>query len=288
MNISLSMWSVHKYWYEGRWDIVDFLDFASTTKVSGVELLSIFWRDQQRELPAVKEALRKYQLKAACYAAYNNFASGDSDKRKQQLKEVTDAVDMAVMLEAPVVRVFSGDLPEGNISYEQGLGYAVEGLARAAQYAEQKGVVLCLENHGLFAGRSGQVLDVINQVGSPALGSTFDTGNFLLVGQSPSDAIQELLGVIKHVHVKDFLHTPDETENVYTSLTGERYAGKIPGEGEVDLRYILGELQASGYDGWLSVEYEGSGEQREGAVRSVDVVYDLVQSVKSNKSRGDR
>ncbi len=47
MNIALSMWSVHKYWYDGKWSVVDFIDFAGTTKAKGVELLSIFWRDQK-------------------------------------------------------------------------------------------------------------------------------------------------------------------------------------------------------------------------------------------------
>ncbi|UOK56134.1 hypothetical protein MGI18_13910 [Bacillus sp. OVS6] len=42
MKVALSMWSVHKYWYEGKWSILDFIDFAGTTKAQGVELLSIF------------------------------------------------------------------------------------------------------------------------------------------------------------------------------------------------------------------------------------------------------
>lgn len=135
MKISLSMWSVHQYWYEGKWSIIDFLDFAALTKATGVELLSIFWRDQAKELPLVEEALRKHNLKAACYSACNNFVSADPNVRLAQVKEVTDSIDMAVRFGAPIVRVFSGDLPNNSITFEQGMEFVIEGLAAAAKYA---------------------------------------------------------------------------------------------------------------------------------------------------------
>ncbi|WP_052737910.1 hypothetical protein [Bacillus sp. SA1-12] len=59
MKISLSMWSVHQYWFEEKWTITEFIDFAGTTKAEDVELLSIFWRNQKLELPLVEEALKR-------------------------------------------------------------------------------------------------------------------------------------------------------------------------------------------------------------------------------------
>ncbi|WP_052737909.1 TIM barrel protein [Bacillus sp. SA1-12] len=68
----------------------------------------------------------------------------------------------------------------------QGIAYVLKGLSECCQYAEKKGVYLYIENHGLFAGRNDQVIDIINKIGSPMQKSTFDTGNFLLVDQDPS------------------------------------------------------------------------------------------------------
>ena len=275
------MWSVHRYWDENKWDTVDFLNYAASINLKGVELLSVLWRNQTEELPQVMEALEKHQIKVSCYSASNNFVSTDSKIRQEQLKEVTDSIDMAVYLSAPVVRVFSGEITEDNVTYEQGLDYVIDGLTKAAQYAESKGVTLCLENHGLFAGRSDQVIDIIRKVGSPALRSTFDTGNFLLVGQDPNDAIDHLKDYVKHVHIKDFQKvSADEDKEVYKALNGENFQGKIPGEGEVDLHYVLSKIKSTGYDGWISVEFEGIEDPKEGSTCSVEYVNQLLESIR--------
>lgn len=278
MKVSLSMWSVHKYWYEGKWDTVDFIDFAATTKATGVELLSCFWKDMERDIPRIDEALKKHGLAVASFCACNNFIKEDEESRIAQLKEVTDAIDAAVHFGTPIVRVFSGDKHNDEMSFHEGMMYVLEGLTAAARYAERKGVILCLENHGLFAGRSDQIIGIIRKVGSDALRSTFDTGNFMLVGQNSNDAIQELKPFVKHVHVKDFVKVDDPNRG-YAGLTGERFLGKIAGEGDVDLRYILGELKKDGYDGWLSVEFEGEEEQKLGATQAVSYTADLVSAL---------
>ncbi|WP_309119603.1 sugar phosphate isomerase/epimerase family protein [Paenibacillus sp.] len=284
MKLALSMWSVHQYWYDGEWDVFDFLEFAAATKAEGVELLSIFWKDRETELPLAKERLAALGLRTACYAACNNFVSADAAEREAQLKEVTDAVDAAAYLGAFVVRVFSGDLPrDDSLGFEQGLEYVIDGLRRAARYAESKGIVLCLENHGLFAGKSGQVRRILREVGSPALKSAFDTGNFLLVDQQPTEALEELIAEVKHVHVKDFaLVGPDVSACVLPSLEGKRYQGKIAGQGEVDLQGLLTSLRRSGYDGWYTVEFEGVEEQRFGSEQALAYVRELLSAIEVN------
>jgi len=279
MKLALSMWSVHQYWYDGAWSALDFVEFAATTKAQGVELLSIFWKDREKELPLVKERLAALGLKTACYAACNNFVSGDAGERESQLRDVTESVDAAAELGASVVRVFSGDLPrDASLSFEQGMAYVVEGLRASARYAETKGIVLCLENHGLFAGKSEQVRQVLREVGSPALKSTFDTGNFLLVDQSPTEALEELIDDVGHVHVKDLARVgADVSAGVLSSLGGRRYQGKIAGQGEVDLASLVRTLRGSGYDGWYTVEFEGVEEQRYGSERALNYVSELLR-----------
>ncbi|MGM7722198.1 sugar phosphate isomerase/epimerase family protein [Metabacillus sp. Hm71] len=278
MKISLSMWSVHLYWFDGKWTITDFIDFAGTTKAEGVELLSIFWQDQKKELPLVEEALNRNQLTVSSYAACNNFVTADPKTFKEQIKEVTDAIDMATHFGTNIVRVFAGDLPsDGSITYEKGIKFVLKGLSECCKYAEEKGVYLCIENHGLFAGRSDQVIDIINKIGSPMLKSTFDTGNFLLVDQNPSEALLELKEYIQHVHVKDFMHSEvRQDSNTYQALSGKLFLGKIPGDGEVELATIIDGLIRNHYSGWFVVEFEGAEEPSEGSVLSMDYVHQLV------------
>lgn len=274
MKPALSIWSCHKYLYDGTWTNADFIAFAADAGAEGVELLNMFWQDGD-ELGLVREALDRSGLKLACFGAGNNFADPDEARRRQQVGDIRTAVDRAEALGAGVVRVFAGDRRE-DVSYENAKLWIVEGLKEAAGYAEGKGITLCLENHGVFAGKADQVLDIIRQVDSPALRSTFDMGNFLLVGDNPSEAIGKLLPYLSHVHVKDFVKVPEDYEGMaFKALSGERFAGKVPGEGSVDLGYLFQQLHQSGYDGWLTVEYEGDEDQQLGSRRALQTVLEL-------------
>ncbi|NOU97456.1 TIM barrel protein [Paenibacillus sp. LMG 31456] len=277
MKIALSVWSCHQNFYNKTWSNADFIDFVGTTQAAGVELLSMFW-NAETDIPQVHEALQRNNLKLACFGACNNLAERDEAKRKTQVQDILTSVDMAALLGAEVVRIFSGDPSEG-LTFEEAKVWIIEGLKEAAAYAEERDITLCLENHGHFAGKASQVNDIIREVGSHALRSTFDTGNFLLVDENPSAAIEQLLPVISHVHLKDFKKvTPDEQQGkTYTSLSGAIYAGQAPGEGDVNLPLILSQLKAVDYDGWLAVEYEGNEDQQQASTRSINNLHELMQ-----------
>ncbi|TDF96177.1 sugar phosphate isomerase/epimerase family protein [Paenibacillus piri] len=277
MNIALSVWSCHQNMYDRAWSNADFIDFVGTTKADGVELLSMFW-NTDTDLPQVEAALQRNGLKLACFGACNNLAERDELKRRAQVQDILTSVDMADRLGAKAVRIFSGDRSEG-LTFDEAKVWIIAGLKEAAAYAEKKGIALCLENHGHFAGKASQVADIIREVGSPALRSTFDTGNFLLVDENPSTAIGQLLPLVSHVHLKDFKHIAAGAEQgrTYTSLSGAVYAGKAPGEGDVDLPFILSQLKGAGYEGWLAVEYEGNEDQQTASARSIENLRSLLQ-----------
>ncbi|MCR8635939.1 sugar phosphate isomerase/epimerase family protein [Paenibacillus radicis (ex Xue et al. 2023)] len=277
MKIALSVWSCHQNFYNKTWSNADFIDFVGTTQAAGVELLSMFW-NADTDIPQVQEALLRNNLKLACFGACNNLAQRDEAKRRSQVQDILTSVDMARLLGAKVVRIFSGDRAEG-LTFEEAKVWIIEGLKEAAAYAEEKGITLCLENHGHFAGKASQVSDIIREVGSDSLRSTFDTGNFLLVDENPSDAIRQLLPLVSHVHLKDFrkMAQNDPQGRSYTSLSGDIYAGQAPGEGDVDLPFILSQLKAADYDGWLAVEYEGNEDQQEASTRSIQNLNKLMQ-----------
>ncbi len=277
MKISVSMWSVHKEFFAGRMNVVDFVNWAGSTNATGVELLDVFWKDAEEEVPAVKEALAAAGLEVGAYAVGNNFVVSDPDVRAEQVAIIRRGVDMAVEFGAEVVRVFAGDLTEG-ISFDDARGWIVAGLKEAAAYAEEKGITLALENHGKLAGRSSQVIGVIRDVASTALKSTIDTGNFLLVDESPADAVANLAEYAAHVHFKDFRPYKQGDSEFYEALSGKKYVGTISGEGSVDLNQALRDLKTAGYSGWLSVEFEGLEDEKQGSIASID---NLVTTLKT-------
>ena len=278
MKCGLSMYSLVAPVRAGQLDLYGFLDYAARVGAEGVELLDMFWTDENSEIVEVRRRCAAFGLLLPVYSISTNFFQPDAAARAQQLKSLCHGVDVAAQLGAGLLRVFSGDQIPG-YSLEQGINWVVDSLAAGADYASSQGITLALENHGHVAGRSEQVRGIIEAVSSPALRANLDTGNFLLVGQNPLQAASALVDLVALVHLKDFTYAaPDETGHVYQGLDGKSYTGSIVGEGLVDLAGIHSVLAGHGYDGWLSLEYEGNAEPLEYAVpRSLAAMRALLQ-----------
>lgn len=279
MDISVSMYSLAPTVKAEKWSVIDFIDYAHSISLQGVELLDIFWEnpdDQTEEMNLVKETLQKYDMRVSAYDVSNNFVKADEAERAKDVAHVIEGIHIAKELGTNVVRVFCGDL-SGNLSYEDGHEWIIDSLKTCAEVAEKEAVYLAIENHGLLAGKSEQVKDVIAQVGSPYVKSTFDTGNFLLVHEKPTTAFENLKEEIVHVHFKDFREKePTEDVKSFKSLEGVAFVGVIPGDGAVDLAYIVKGLKDIDYDGWLSIEYEGLEDSKEATFEAVKRLKQLI------------
>ncbi|MDC3412177.1 sugar phosphate isomerase/epimerase [Aquibacillus sp. 3ASR75-11] len=257
MRVSVSMYSVNARVQKENWTTVDFLNYAKEIGLGGVELLDIYWKDKENEIAEVVSKLREMELQVSAYDVTNNFVKESAEERTLEVEKINDGIEVAKKLGTNIVRVFCGDL-HGNLTYEDGQDWIVEGLKRSAEKAEREQVYLAIENHGLLAGKSEQVEEIIEKVNSPYVKSTFDTGNFLLVHEEPEKAFDKLREKIVHVHFKDFrIKDPSEQVKGFRSTQGVEVIGTIPGEGQVNLSYIVNGLNEIGYDGWLSIEYEG-------------------------------
>ncbi len=270
MKIAVSMWSLHKLYQKRELDVFGFIDYVAGLGADGVELLDVFWKDPHSEPCKALDLVKSKGLEVAAYAIANNFVNPDASKRMAEVEKIKLGVDMALALETKVVRVFAGDLEPG-IKFEDAKGWILEGLSEGARYAEQKGVVLALENHGLLAGKGAQVKEIIETVGSPGLRATIDTGNFLLVNERPVDAVRTLGTLAAHVHLKDMKKVGCCcVSESYAALDGSRYVGTVAGEGEVRIDEVVRLLEEAGYDGYLSIEFEGLGDPRDGTERSIE------------------
>jgi len=270
MKLSLSMYSCVRAVQAGRLDLMGFVDYAAAQGVAGVELLDIFWTDAGREIPAVKARIVAAGMDVAVYSISNNFIQPRASERAQELSDLKRGVDIALELGTDIMRVFSGNAREG-VSQAQGMDWILEGLFAGAAYAESQGVTLALENHGKFAGRSDQVRDIIDAVASPALRVNLDTGNFLPVGQNPTEAAKHLADMVVLAHLKDMRPASgDEASHVFADPDGQLLTGCVIGAGLVDLPAIRAVMEDADYAGWWSLEYEGAEEPLEiGVPRSL-------------------
>lgn len=268
MKLAVSMWCYVRSVQDGDMDLTGFVDEAANIGAEGVELLDFFYKNPEAERESVKDRLSSVGLPCAVFSVANNFAKVVDSDRKAQVNRIKFGVDEACFFGAQVVRVFAGDISEG-ITYDQAWRWIVEGLAESADYAQSKGIKLALENHGKLAGKGSQVRDIVGQVrdrcGHDALGANPDTGNFLLVDQDPVEAVTEVADLAYMCHFKDFEPGP----GVFSSLAGLTYTGAVIGEGEVDLGGCASSLRDAGFDGWFSLEYEGTGDPRAEVKRSL-------------------
>ncbi|MFI5385512.1 MAG: sugar phosphate isomerase/epimerase family protein [Fimbriimonadales bacterium] len=287
MKIGVSMWSYFHTWRKGGFEVPEFIREAKRAGADGVELLDFFYNDAgtgrieffaagqvAAKRAQAKEALAETGLPVPIFSVANNFAKHDPAERQTELKKIQFGVDEALNYGAKVVRVFAGDVSE-TVTFDQAREYIVDGLAKASVCAHENGVRLALENHGTLAGRGDQVCALIEDVraraGNDALGANPDTGNFLIVNQPSHEAIRQVAKYANMVHFKDFAPAPTGWEGFsYKTITGKPLIGTAVGEGVVRLGDCIQALKDAGFEGWLSVEYEGEEDPLTAVPRSID------------------
>ncbi|MBC7835355.1 MAG: sugar phosphate isomerase/epimerase [Phycisphaerales bacterium] len=110
---------------------------------------------------------------------------------ERSVREGKRAVDMAVGLECPLIRVFGFESPARE---KRGptIARIAKRLSMVVDHAHRTGVRLVLENAGDFA-TAPEMLRVIDAVGSPLLGAAYSIAPAFAHGEQPRDGI-ELLG----------------------------------------------------------------------------------------------
>ena len=67
---------------------VDFIEYANSIALDGVELLDFYWRDKEKELDAVIAALKKYNMPVSAYDVSNNFVKETSEEREREVAKI--------------------------------------------------------------------------------------------------------------------------------------------------------------------------------------------------------
>ena len=115
-----------------------------------------------------------------------------------------------------------------------------------AKIAEDGGVILAHENCTGWAGQSAEhQRTLIEEVGSENLSVLFDIGNTVGYGYDPWEYYQGVKDLLCYVHIKDCKVNP---------AGGKSDLFTYPGEGDAQVKKILSDLKASGYDGVVSIE----------------------------------
>ena len=213
----------------------------------------------------VKQLCADEGLEIINYCVGSDFINGSGGDLKKEIERVKRDVDIAEAVGSPQMRHDATYGVNRSVPPPRGFddfcGRIAQGYREVTEYAAQKGIQTSIENHGLFVQDSARVERVINAVGNANFGALVDIGNFLCADEDPAFAIGVLAPYAKHVHAKDF-HVksgmlPDPGEGFFKSRGGNYLRGAVLGHGNAPVDQCIGLLKASGYDGYISLEFEG-------------------------------
>lgn len=247
------------------------IDVIAKAKEMGFDVIefSTIAVPEGKKLPAFAAELRKEAEKVgipiANYTIGADFLNGSDGNIKAEIERVKGEVDVAEILGVPGMRhdATGGYSPKhvGPRSFDTALPRLVEGCRAVTEYAATKKIKTMVENHGYFCQDSERVEKLVNSVAHQNFGVLVDMGNFICVDEHPGLAVGRLARHAFHAHAKDFhlkpgtLAHPGEGWNI--SRGGNYWRGAIIGNGDVPLIQCIRILKQIGYDGVLSIEFEG-------------------------------
>ncbi|MBE6650383.1 MAG: sugar phosphate isomerase/epimerase [Ruminococcaceae bacterium] len=263
MKIGVSSYSFGKYIRETGCDYFKVCDIAKEIGFDGIEFTGLEGYTTRTDLielaGEIKEYCAKIGLEIAAYTVGANFLAEDIEA---EVAKVCKCVDIAAALGAPVMRHdVCYALPKKHLySYRDAIKDMAPYIRRVTEYAKEKGIKTCTENHGYIFQKPERVEELILAVGSDNYGWLCDMGNFLCADTDPVLAVGIAAPYTFHVHAKDFLFKAGNVDcpsGFFTTLCGNHIRGTVVGHGIVPVKNCLAALKRVGYDGYVSIEFEG-------------------------------
>lgn len=238
---------------EMGFDAIEFTEFGS--QLSTEEKLELAAR--------LREHCATLELPINDYTIGANFLAEDPDAEVARVKQ---AVDVAEALGVTIMRhdvTFA--LPKKPLyNYRTAIAEMAPRIREVTEYAATKGIRTCTENHGFIFQAPERVEELILAVNHENYGWLCDIGNFLCADADPVHAVAIAAPYTFHVHVKDFLRKPGteyKPKGSWITTAGGNYLrGTVIGHGCVPIGNCINALKRAGYDGLLSVEFEGDEE----------------------------
>lgn len=199
----------------------------------------------------LKDILSTYELSTSVHAPYFSDAPNyphelivdTAELNDTQFRLLTESIMIAENLESNVVVIHPGRI---GMNKERSFEGMVSGLSRIAGFAEDRNVMLGLENkEGTdtknLCSCASELIEAIKQIGSANLRATFDIGHANLTCEGNPSKLRDFAKAVKeyvvHIHVHDNSGMP--TEKYWGDFHG------APGTGVIDFS-VMKELDFKG------------------------------------------
>ncbi|MGI6454485.1 MAG: sugar phosphate isomerase/epimerase family protein [bacterium] len=265
INLAISSYS---YWHfaETKYPIEKVIDKASELGVSGVDVLH---RQMESEERSYMNKLKRHAfvngIDLIALSIHQDFVSPDAAEQKKNIEHTIHCIELAHAMGIPCIRLNSGrwgtirsfdDLmaargiepPIEGYTEDDAFRWCIEGIEAVLPKAEEMGVILALENHWGLSRTPEGMLRIAKAFDSPFFGLMLDTGNFM---EDPYDKLEQIAPHAVFIQAKTYYGG------------GEWYSL------ELDYKRIASILYNAGFNGYVSLEFEGKAPADEGVPQSI-------------------
>ena len=183
--------------------------------------------------------------------------------REMRVKNLCDGADFARRIGLTDVATHMGFIPE--CPFDPNFEPLCDAIRTVAQHLKTNGQYLLFET-----GQETPVtmLRCFEQVGMDNLGVNLDTANLILYGKAnPVDALDVFGKYVRNLHAKDGFYP----------VNGHDLGEEVRlGDGKVDFPALFRKLKELGYDAYVTIEREISGEQQDEDIRHAKVYLETI------------
>jgi sugar phosphate isomerase/epimerase len=266
LNISLAQWSLHRAFQEGKLQAEDFAAIAKNEYgISAVEYVNGFYRDKAKD-----ETFWKMMRNRADSLGVKNLlimideegdlGNPDSVARKNAVENHFKWVNAADILGCHSIRINAF----GDGTREQVQTAMVQSLKTLCAYARKVNINVLIENHGLYSSDGKWVAEIMKQVNMPNCGTLPDFGNWCTSHKWGSTETGKECNAQydRYLGVADFLPFAK-------GVSAKSYSFTAEGDEEIiDYSRLMKLVKESGFDGYVGIEFEGSGISEPDGIRT--------------------
>jgi sugar phosphate isomerase/epimerase len=212
------------------------LRYVEVRSAWGTNILDL----DESQLSTLQETLASNDLKVSSIGSPIGKISID-DEFPPHLERMRHAVEVAMTLEAPYIRLFSFFIPEGT-DPDSRRDEVLNRMSALAEAAADSDVILVHENEKeIYGDIPRRCLDIVTSVSSPKLQLAWDPANFVQVGVRPfTEGYAMLRPHVGYIQIKDALLADGTVV--------------VAGAGDGEVFETVRALRADGFDGFFSLE----------------------------------
>ena len=175
------------------------------------------------------------------------------EELQRRIDEVKRAVDVAVFMGAPLIRLFGGGVPEGTENREAVWSTMISGFQAVSDYAAEKGILIGLHNHPPAAEpTSDDILRILNDVDRENFTFILDTGRWRGAPTSREGTSDSSENIYRYM---------EQTAPYASYVRAKIYKVDSGKEELLDYRRIIAILKKANFNGNMSIVLEDQGNQ---------------------------